>query len=131
MDLLGGLLTNGLSGGTAYNHLIFGSLSLLVSDVEDSSKIIGGGGGTSIRDKSSITKLFRKSENNQDDQDHLVVPKKQVKLLLTINNKIHEKTFIVDTKNGEKIIKIIKWVNVTKSKITIFLNKITKITKKQ
>lgn len=124
MDAMGGILTKGL-GNPACSHLILGPLRLHCGEIPHT------GGGHSVRKGSDVAKyIANRSQGRYDNNETgLSKPKKQITITFSVNNRTHEKTYIVEQDRADKVIKAINWIHETRKKLRIFLSKFRKIKK--
>ena len=131
---MGGILTKGM-GASACSHLIIGRFRLHLADmpVVPPAPSQSTGGGLSVREGSRAAQIIqhqldRNNQHIEQDNPAPVVRKKQVNLAFSFNDKIYEKTFIVDVEQADKIVTAINWVNKTRDNISIVFDNLTKKT---
>jgi hypothetical protein len=125
MDAMGGILTKGL-GASACSHLIVGGFRLHLEDVHVPIEEIRRGGRGFIRDDSRAANIVRNKLNRNEQEDIKTIRKKQITITFSFNEKIHEKTFIVDVERGEKLVTAVNWINKTKNDISIIFDNLIK-----
>ena len=133
MDAMGGILTNGL-GGPACNQLIFGPLRLFVR-MEDLPPVtnVSVGGGSHVRQDSNVQNIVQSMHNRrqrerefeeQDDTTPQARIRKRVVVTFKLNDKMHDKEFIVTPRTASNVVKVVNITNTITTKIRAFISRL-------
>lgn len=135
MDRMGGILTKGL-GATACNTLIMGPFRLkcYVQDLKEA----GQGSAPHIRPNTHAEQLFRQRlddisrqrrreiDDDIDARNADILSKKKITIVVSVNNKLIEKEYIVSKKRADKVVKVVNWINTTSKTISIKIDALKK-----
>ena len=132
MDAMGGILTKGM-GASACSHLIIGRFRLHLADVPivPPTPTQSNGGGFAVRENSQAAHIIQQQldrirHQDRDETTKPVVRKKQITIAFSLNDKIYDKTFVVDAENANKIVTAVNWINKTRESISIVFDNLTK-----